>query len=106
IWTYASTGWANRFFDRWYAWAIRSQITPMKKKATATSGKHHLLRRRLSNILNYFKHFVTIAISEGFNSSIQAVKSPARGFRKLENFRIRILLYCGKLNLMPVIPSH
>ena len=51
IWTYASPGWANMFFDGWYAWAIRSQTTPMEKKATATSGKHHLLRRRLRHHL-------------------------------------------------------
>ncbi len=44
-----------------------------------------MLKRFLPNILNYFKHFVTNATSEGFNSSIQTIKSAAKGFRKFEN---------------------
>ena len=32
----------------------------------------------------------------------QAIKSAARGFRSFENYRIRILFYCGKLKLFPV----
>ena len=45
------------------------------------------------NLLNNFKHFVTNATSEGFNRSIQAIKSAAKGFRKFEHYRIRILFY-------------
>lgn len=36
-----------------------------------------MLERFLPNILNYFTHFVTNATSEGFNSSIHAIKSAA-----------------------------
>ncbi|HJN10793.1 MAG TPA: transposase, partial [Pirellulaceae bacterium] len=43
------------------------------------------------------------ATNEGFNSRIQAIKSAARGFRSFENYRIRILFYCGKLHLTPTI---
>ncbi|MCY2976267.1 MAG: transposase [Planctomycetota bacterium] len=50
----------------------------VKTAAVPWAGKHSRFRRRLSNILNYFKHFVTNAISEGFNSSIQAIKSPRK----------------------------
>ena len=99
IWTFHTPGWAERFFEGWYNWAVRSQLSPMKKKAA-------MLKRHLPNILNYFKHFVTNATSEGFNSSIQAIKSAAKGFRKFEHYRIRILFYCGKLSMQPDVATH
>ncbi|MEO9933352.1 MAG: transposase, partial [Rhodopirellula bahusiensis] len=40
------------------------------------------------------------------NSKIQSIKSAARGFRSFKNYRLRILFYCGKLDLNPIIPSH
>ena len=54
---------------------------------------------RLGNILTYFKHYITNALSEGFNSRIQSIKSNARGFRNFDNYRTRILFFCGKLDL-------
>jgi transposase len=52
-------------------------------------------------ILNYIKHRITNAVSEGLNSRIQSIKSVARGFRSFANYRIRIFLHCGKLDLNP-----
>jgi len=49
-------------------------------------------------------HPITNALSEGFNSKIQAIKADARGFRRFENYRYRILFHCGKLDLRPTIP--
>jgi transposase len=94
FWTYMSRGWGKRFFDQWYGWAIRSRLGPIKNVAK-------MLKNHLDGLLNYFDHRVTNATSEGFNSRIQSIKSAARGFRKFENYRIRILFYCGKLSLMP-----
>jgi hypothetical protein len=59
------------------------------------------LQRHIDGLLNYFDHRVTKAMSEGFNSRIQSIKSAARGFRKFANYRIRLLFYCGKLDLLP-----
>ncbi|MBL9178894.1 MAG: transposase, partial [Verrucomicrobiaceae bacterium] len=56
-------------------------------------------------ILNYIKHRITNAASEGLNSRIQAIKSAARGFRSFANYRIRILFHCGRLDLKPS-PTH
>jgi transposase len=98
FWSYATRGWANRFFGRWYAWAIRSRLDPIKKVAV-------MLKNHLEGLLNYFDHRVSNATAEGFNSRIQSIKSAARGFRKFENYRIRILFYCGKLSLLPEL-SH
>jgi len=46
--------------------------------------------------------FITNAVSEGFNSEIQRIKSDARGFRPFEDDRAAILFHCGKLNLQPL----
>lgn len=94
FWTYQTAGWARKFFQRWYAWAIRSRLEPIKKVAV-------MLNKHLKELLNYFRHRITNAKSEGFNSRVQAIKASARGFRSFENYRIRILFYCGKLNLTP-----
>jgi len=85
---------AHRFFDDWYASAIRSKIEPIKKVA-------RMLRGHLDGLLNYFEHLITNAITEGFNSRIQAIKAAARGFRSFKNYRTRILFFCGKLTLAP-----
>ena len=94
FWEYTYAGNAKKFFDRLYGWTIRSRLDPIKKVAV-------MLKNHLDGLLSYFRHRVTNAISEGFNSRIQSIKSAARGFRNFTNYRTRILFYCGKLNLMP-----
>ena len=94
FWDYTYAGNAKKFFDRWYGWARRSRLEPIKKVALK-------LKTHLDGLLSYFCHRVTNATAEGFNSRIQSIKSAARGFRKFENYRLRILFYCGKLELIP-----
>lgn len=94
FWDYYSAGWAKRHFNRWYAWAIRSQLEPIKKVA-------RMIKRHLPNILTWFKHPISNAVSEGLNSKIQTVKANARGYRSFESYRIAILFYCGKLEMAP-----
>ena len=96
FWTSQDRNEAETFFADWYAWAIRSRLEPMKKVA-------RMLKSRLANILTWFRHRISNATSEGFNSRIQAIKSNARGFRNFENYRTRILFFCGKLSLKPAI---
>jgi transposase len=99
LWEYRYAGNARKFFNRWYGWAARSRLKPIIKVAK-------MLKRHLDNILTYFRHRITNAMSEGFNSRIQSIKSQARGFRTFENYRTRILFYCGKLNLTPTEVTH
>jgi len=99
FWEYCYAGNARKFFKRWYGWAARSQLGPIIKVAK-------MLKRHLENTLTYFRHGITNAMSEGFNSRIQSIKSQARGFRAFENYRTRILFYCGKLDLLPPGISH
>ena len=94
FWEYCHAGTASRFFDRWYSWAVRSRLEPVKKVAK-------MLKKHLPNILTWFRHRISNGPAEGFNSRIQSIKAMARGFRNFANYRTRILFFCGKLNLMP-----
>ena len=90
---------ATVFFTTWYTWATRSKLPPIAKVAM-------MLKRHLSGLLSYVTHRITNAASEGFNSKIQSIKSAARGFSSFDNYRTRILFFCGKLDLFPNISSH
>jgi len=94
FWDYRYAGWAERHFGRWYAWAIRSRLEPIKKKA-------RMIKSHLPNILTYFKHRISNAVAEGLNSKIQTIKANARGYRSFEGFRNSILFYCGGLDMAP-----
>lgn len=98
FWRNCYAGNARKHFEKWYSWAIRCRLKPIMKVART-------LKRRLPNLLTYFKHHITNATSEGFNSRIQAIKANARGFRNFENYRTRILFFCGKLDLLPAIQT-
>jgi len=95
FWDYQEEGWARRFFKDWSAWVSRSRLKPVVDVA-------QMLKRHLDNLLTYLKHHITNAVTEGLNSKIQSLKSAARGFRSFRNYRIRILFFCGKLNLYPL----
>ena len=95
FWEYQEEGWARRFFKDWFAWVSRSRLKPVVDVA-------QMLKRHLDNLLTYLKHHITNAVTEGLNSKIQSLKSAARGFRSFRNYRIRILFFCGKLNLYPL----
>ena len=99
FWRHVYSTSANRFFKRWYAWAVRCQLRPVVKVA-------RMLERHLPNLLTYFLYRITNATTEGFNSVIQALKHAARGFRSFGNYRTRILFFCGKLDLRPQLPCH
>jgi transposase len=94
FWWNCYAGNARKYFQKWYSWASRSRLEPIVKVAT-------MIKNRLENILTYFKHHITNAVSEGFNSRIQSLKANARGFRNFDNYRTRILFFCGKLDLTP-----
>lgn len=63
-------------------------------------------KRHVDELLNYFRHRITNAMAEGFNSRIQEIKSAACGFHAFANYRTRILFCCGKLDLTPDLRSH
>jgi transposase len=102
FWAQPDAAQGQSFFLDWFRSVRRSKLEPLKK--LALTFKEHLL-----GLLNYFVHPITNAITEGFNSRIQAIKADARGFRRFDNYRARILFFCGKLDLSiqpPSVPTH
>jgi transposase len=61
-----------------------------------------LTQRHLPNVMTYFTHRITNAVSEGLNSKIQTIKKRAYGFRNREHFKTAIYFHCGGLDLYPV----
>ena len=94
FWNYLYAGAAERFYKGWRRAVMSSRLEPLKKVAK-------LIDTHWQEILNYIKHRITNAASEGLNSRIQAIKSAARGFRSFANYRTRILFHCGRLDLKP-----
>lgn len=80
------------YFKAWYKRAIRSKLEPVKKVA-------RMMKNRFENIVTWFRHRVTNAVSEGINSRIQTIKAAARGFHSFSSYRDRILFYCGNLDM-------
>lgn len=94
LWSYTRRGWAMRHWKRWYFWATHSRLQPVIDAANT-------IRRHLHNVLTYFAHRITNAVSEGLNSKIQTIKKMAYGFRNREHFRTAIYFHCGGLELYP-----
>lgn len=94
LWDYRSPTWARKFFAKWFGWARRSKLEPIKKAALT-------LKRHLHNILTYCKHRITNGVAEGLNSKIMGIKRKARGHRNKENFKTAIYFFCGGLDLYP-----
>lgn len=92
FWGQESAARGAGFFKAWFNSVARSKLEPLKKVART-------LKAHLVGLLSYFEHRITNALTEGFNSKIQAIKADARGFRSFMNYRIRILFHCGKLDM-------
>jgi transposase len=94
LWHFRYPGAARRFWQRWYFWATHSRLKPIREAAAT-------LKRHLANILTYFQHRITNAVSEGLNSKIQTIKHMAYGFRNVDHFKTAIYFHCGGLDLYP-----
>jgi transposase len=94
LWGYVRRGWAERRWTRWYAWAIRSRLEPIKQVA-------RLIKRHWQGVINAATSNVTNALSEGINSKIQWIKRMAHGYRNRDRFRDAIYFHLGGLDLYP-----
>jgi len=99
FWDYKYAGSAENYFEKWLAWVEEHGQAPMKKVG-------QMIKNHLADVLTYFRHRITNAFSEGINSKIQSIKSMARGFRGFKNYRIRILFFCGKLDMAISPATH
>jgi transposase len=73
LWDYQRKGWALHYWKDWYFWATHSRLKPVVKVAK-------MIQAHLDNVLTYFDHRITNAISEGLNSKIQTVKKTRMAF--------------------------
>ncbi len=94
LWSNPSRAEGEQYWKRWYFWATHSRLAPVVKAAKT-------IYRHIDNILTYFEHRITNAVSEGLNSKIQTIKKQAYGFRNKENFKTAIYFHCGGLDLYP-----
>lgn len=94
LWHYVYPAAGMSFWKRWYFWATHSRLEPILVAART-------VKRHIANILTYYQHPITNAMSEGLNSKIQKIKSMACGFRNMENFKTSIYFHCGGLDLYP-----
>jgi len=94
LWRYRRRGWARKAWLRWYSWAIRCRLEPIKAVA-------RMIKRHLEGILTAVVLGVTNARAEGLNAKIQWIKATARGFRNRDRFRNAIYFHLGGLDLYP-----
>ena len=66
-WDYRSRGWAERMWRRWYGWAIRRRLAPIKKVV-------RMIKRHWDVVINAVLTNVTSARSEATNTKIQWIK--------------------------------
>lgn len=94
LWAHAAAKQATGFWRRWFWWATHSRLEPVREVAW-------LIKRHWTNVVTYFWHRITNAVSEGLNSKIQTIKKMAYGFRNKDHFKTAIFFHCGGLDLYP-----
>lgn len=92
IYQQPSRPWGELFLDRWYSWAIRSRLDPIKEAART-------IMRHRDGILSWFDSRIANGLIEGINSLVQAAKAKARGYRSTRTLKAITYLIAGKLDL-------
>ncbi|MCU7882048.1 MAG: transposase, partial [Candidatus Thiodiazotropha sp. (ex Lucinoma aequizonata)] len=86
--------WAQKGWDRWLSWAVRSRLDPIKEVAKT-------IKTYLWGILNAVVLKVSNGPAEGLNSRIKIIKFRSRGFRNKGRFANAIYFHLGGLALYP-----
>lgn len=94
LWAYASKTWAKKAWSKWYGWAIRSRLTPMKTCARS-------IKKNLWGIINAIVYGKNNARAEAINGKIKNLKMRSKGFANMERFKTAIMFNFGGLNLYP-----
>ncbi len=88
---------ARKLLGKWYNWAIRSRLEPIR--AVARTIKAHW-----EGVLRVFESGVTGGVLEGTNSLVQAAKARARGYATTRHMIAIAYLIAGKLRHLPESP--
>jgi transposase len=83
LWDYTYQGAAQRFWEDWYARAIRSRIEPLKRFARK-------LKQKLHGIWAHCRWALHTSLLEGINNKIKVIKRAAYGFRDDDYFFLKI----------------
>lgn len=83
LWEYRHTGYATRFWEGWYARAVRSRVEPLKRFAEKLKGY-------LPGILSHCRFPLNTSVLEGINNKIKVIKRMAYGFRDDAYFFLKI----------------
>ena len=83
LWHYTYEGAARRFWQEWYARAMRSGIAPLKKFARN-------LKEKIEGVLAHCRWPLHTSLLEGINNKIKVIKRSAYGFRDDEYFFLKI----------------
>ena len=86
LWNCASREDAEEFHRQWHAWASRARLPAVIRVAK-------MVKSHLHNILTYYAHGITNAVSEGINSAIQTIRRRAGGYRYVTNFKTTIYFH-------------
>ncbi|MEA3278055.1 MAG: ISL3 family transposase [Pseudomonadota bacterium] len=88
---------AEALLNRWYSWARRCRLEPIKKVAKT-------LKDHWQGILNAFDSKLTNGRVEAANSLIQAAKAKPRGYGTTKHLITISYLVAGKLTHLPASP--
>lgn len=88
---------AEQALNRWYNWAIRCRLEPMKDAAKT-------ILRHWDGILSWFDGHLNNGGVEGTNGLIQAAKARARGYGTVRHLITMSYLVAGKLAHLPAPP--
>lgn len=94
IWTYVKPGRILAAWKRWFGWAARSQLEPIKEVAAT-------IKNHLKGVVNAITSGATSAACESINSKIQKIKRLTCGLRNRERFKLAIFFHLGGLDFYP-----
>ena len=83
LWDYRLPSYAQQFWREWYARAIRSRLTPLKRFARQLAAK-------IDGVLAHCWYPLHTSLLEGINNKIKVIKRMAYGFRDDAYFFLKI----------------
>jgi transposase len=94
LWGFDDYEKAKTAWMKWYGWAIRSRLEPVKRAA-------RMVKSHLEGILCAVMSGTSNSSAENINGRVQKVKHMAHGFRNPRRFHEAIYFHFGGLNLYP-----
>jgi transposase len=91
LWKHEDRAEAEEYLARWYSWARRCRLEPVKSLAQT-------IKRHWDGVLHFITSQITTGIVEGLNSKIKTAMKRAYGFKSFVYLRTIIYLVAGKLN--------